>query len=338
MKMMIRFSRLRKKTGSFSRMIPSMVLVCLTLGMINEARANVTQNCKWSTYSITFPAVNTLTEKNEPFQSFASTVSEQVLEKIAGSRWRRWWLTEVQPGQKSDIEIVFYGFEEELNAYATAFKYPDELLSQVASGEHSVGLTSPWVRLKLDQKERCHLRAVYVFNTRQFMMDQVNLAEGLPIANQIPVPFDYETYEKAIEEYQLWFESNTSELDGGIGNDPLIKNVVRRNASRRLLMAKMPPELVWLGEQSESSETIGSFVGGMFGAAVKRTGNRFTKAVTPFYVDLVVGLTNSFIASDEPYHRHVESYENIIETRWIIDRGKMKSIKINPGRLAPRAK
>ncbi len=319
------------KDWAVLQVLPVLLTACVTIWFANHAHADVAKNCQWSTYSITFPTVNTLTDKHEPFQNFATEVSNHLLDKVAGTRWRRWWLTEVEPGQKSDIEIVFYGFSAVQSAETPAFKYPEELLSTLEKDDHSVGLTSPWVRMKLDQKEPCHLRAVYVFNIRQFLMDQVNLAEGLPIADQFPIPFERRMFEIAMDgEYHRWFERNLDDLDAGIGIDPVVKNVVRRNASRRQLMGLMPPELVWLGEQTETFEFGFSYHAPSYLSVVHKTIDRLVEKITPAYVDLAVRMTGAFFRFDEPT-AHKYAFSTIIELHAIVDRNKMRAVKVNPG-------
>jgi hypothetical protein len=101
-------------------------------------------------------------------------------------------------------------------------------------------LDSPWVKLTITKTPKLKVRAVFLWNQRQFMLDQAVLS-GARVSSTAPLlPLDRSTYMKFLGNYSGKWEATLSESEE-------VKAAVFADLAKRL-----PEDLMWLFSHSRN--------------------------------------------------------------------------------------
>jgi hypothetical protein len=115
---------------------------------------------RWGDYTYSSKPVNTL--ENKHFKNYVTTVSKYVFTKVDAMG-----LCQAASG-KPQVDLVF--------VYRPAISRgiaPFDFQPQKSQGTKQLG--SPWIKLTLNKSPQLNLRAVFVWNERQFLLDQAEI-------------------------------------------------------------------------------------------------------------------------------------------------------------------
>ncbi|MCC3603983.1 MAG: hypothetical protein JGK24_12200 [Microcoleus sp. PH2017_29_MFU_D_A] len=165
-------------------------------------------------------------------------------------------------------------------------------------------LDSPWVKLTFNRSPTIVVRAVFLWNERQFLFDQA-LMSGIraPPTNPL-LPIDQPIFEQFVQDYtdsMLLVPSSEAE------------SVALASISKRL-----PPEIFWLFSNALQS-TRGPFSGMVAGALDSAVGQAAIG-----YTDLTKALIDQFFASETTEIR----YESVLDLKdlFTLDRYRINNL------------
>ncbi|MCC3454937.1 hypothetical protein [Microcoleus sp. PH2017_08_TRC_O_A] len=245
-------------------------------------------------------SVDTLQESY--FKNYVTTLSKHVSAKIDE-------ISQCHGDLKSSPEVKLFFVNRPL------VKYPRRITFTTApivvpfnlEGTQSNGtrhLDSPWVKLTFGRSPRLVVRAVFLWNERQFLFDQA-LMSGIRASPTNPLlPIDEPIFKQFIEDY------TDSVL---LVPSPEAESVGLASISKRL-----PPEIFWLFRNAWQS-TRGPFSGMVAGA--------LNSAVTQGgigYIDLTKTLVDQFFTSETTEIR----YESVLDLKDIftLDRYRVNNL------------
>ena len=226
------------------------------------------------------PAALTLDDVADPsFKEFVAAVSDHVLAAACGG---------TTPPRRSnsgdaDVQLLFVRrpLVKEARAVADELPAADEL-----RGADLRRLESPWARLQISRVPRCRIRAVFIWNERQFLRDQASMAAGRAVGAGPPVSFDSAALAQYSREYA--------------GSVVLVPPEARKAALDRLA-ARIPPEILWLYQHAVQSTRADFSVFAM--AALQAT---LLKARLG-YANVAIGLFDRCFKSAAGTSEHFES-------------------------------
>jgi hypothetical protein len=126
---------------------------------------------------------------NQYFQNYVNTISKYVFAKIDK-------IAQCQGDSRENpqVELVF--------VYRPAISSGiDPYNDSPTKFWDNRSLDSPWVKLALDKSSKHNVRAVFVWNERQFILDQAVIKAGHVLDTKPLLPIDLETFEKWAVEY-----------------------------------------------------------------------------------------------------------------------------------------
>jgi hypothetical protein len=220
---------------------------------------------------------------NSHFRSFITSIKHHVLSKFPGAV-----SCQENLDNKPKIELVFVRLPlvtSENRPIAPA-PSPDASRSDVICR-----LDSPWAKLTVNRAERPLVRGVFIWNERQFLLDQALMAGAQASFGTAPVPFNESVFDKFIQDY------TNSVL---LAPSPEARNMALTGVAKRL-----PPEVFWLFRRSPQS-TRGPFTGFVM-SALSTTIAR----ANPQYTALTKVILNRCFAS----RRTEERYESVLDLK-----------------------
>jgi hypothetical protein len=136
----------------------------------------------WGDYTYSSKPVNTL--ENKHFKNYITTVSKYVFTKVDAMG-----LCQSASGQPQ-VDLVFV-YRPAISRGITPFDF------QPQKSKGMKQLDSPWLKLTLDQSPQLNLRAVFVWNERQFLIDQaeIMLERRSPEIEPL-LPIDLDTFDR----------------------------------------------------------------------------------------------------------------------------------------------
>jgi hypothetical protein len=136
----------------------------------------------WGDYTYSSKPVNTL--ENKHFKNYVTAVSKYVFTKVDAMG-----LCQADSGQPQ-VDLVFV-YRPAISRGITPFNF------QPQKSQDTKQLDSPWVKLTLDTSPKLHLRAVFVWNERQFLLDQAVIMVGRRSPEIEPLlPIDLDTFDR----------------------------------------------------------------------------------------------------------------------------------------------
>lgn len=164
------------------------------------------------------------TLRDSPFKNYVTILSQQVSAKIDG-------MAQCQGDLKSSPEVKLFFVYRPLFTYTGApIVAPFNLEPTQSNGSRH--LDSPWVKLTFNRSPRLVVRAVFLWNERQFLMDQA-LMSGIRASPTNPlVPIDEPIFEQFVQDY----------TDSVL----LVPSPEARLAGQASISKRLPPEILWL--------------------------------------------------------------------------------------------
>ncbi len=136
---------------------------------------------QWGGYTYTSRPVNTI--ENKHFKNYVTTISKYVFAKVDAMG-----LCQADSGQPQ-VDLVFV-YRPAISRGITSFVF------QPPKSPDTKRLDSPWVKLALHNSPKLNVRAVFIWNERQFLLDQA-LKFGAHFSDTKPLlPIDLETFDR----------------------------------------------------------------------------------------------------------------------------------------------
>jgi hypothetical protein len=235
------------------------------------------------------------TLEDSPFKNYVSTISKHVSAKIDE-------MAQCHGDLKSSPEIKLFFVYRPLVASASApIGTPFNLERTQSNGTKH--LDSPWVKLTFSRSPMFVVRAVFVWNERQFLLDQALMSGIRAPPNNPLVPIDDRIFGQFVQDY------TDSVL---FAPSPEARSAAQTSISKRL-----PPEILWLFRHAWQTTR------GPFSTIVAST-LRFTiKHAASGYTDLTKTLVDQFFASETTEIR----YESVLDLK---DLFTLDHYQINP--------
>jgi hypothetical protein len=282
--------------------------------------------CNFATYSITemfYDGGN----KDEVFQKYATAVTDNLLARLASSKT----LVRNKPGESSDIEIALFNNEYRQTGAATDQKLDKNNLqySIFENFEKVPGasgtLSSPWVRVSVNDKTPCHVKAAFYLNSKQLLVDQALLRAGKIDLSLESKPLPKWQNELLLKIYDDWLYQNIGNLHQVSVDSFAPENPELRKSSRNALSKSIPPDLLWLFEQAEYYDGPGGFED-HFDIKAIRASLKLTENLEVAYGQLAVSIVNRFLTAP----LHDESYDDFLQAATIFDVSELRVNKIYP--------
>ncbi len=171
------------------------------------------------------PATLSLDDVADPnFKEFVAVVSDHVLSVACSGKKP----SQLANSDNADVQLLFVRRPLVKQAVGVAEVPPaaDEL-----RGADLRRLDSPWTRLQICRGQGCRVRAVFIWNERQFLRDQAVLAAGRAVGDGAPVSFDGEVLARYSREY---------------AEAVVLASPETHKAALERLKSRIPAEILWL--------------------------------------------------------------------------------------------
>jgi hypothetical protein len=232
--------------------------------------------------------------QNSHFQNYVTTISKYISTKM----------DEIAPCQgdlKNSPEVKLFFVYRRLVTFTSAPVAPFNLERTHSSGTRH--LDTPWVKLTFNRSPRIVLRAVFLWNERQFLLDQ-SLMSGIRASPTNPmVSINDAIFNQFLQDY----------TDSVL----LASSREARSAAQASISKRLPPEILWLFRHARQS-TLAPFSVGVY-----RTLKFVVERAAIGYTDLTKALVDQFFAS-ETTESH---YESVLDLKDIftLDQYQVKS-------------
>jgi hypothetical protein len=223
------------------------------------------------------------TLQDSPFKNYVTTLSEHVSTKIDE-------IAQCHEDLKSSPEVkLFFIYHPLVRSTTAPTVAPLNLERTQSNGIRH--LDSPWVKLTFNRSSMLVVRAVFLWNERQFLLDQA-LISGIraPPTNPL-VPIDDRIFRQFVQDY----------TDSVL----LAPSSEARSVAQASISKRLPPEILWLFRHAWQS-TRGPFfevVDSALKSAVERAASGYT--------DLTKTLVDQFFTSEKTEIR----YESVLDLK-----------------------
>ena len=241
--------------------------------------------------------------QESPFKNYVTTLSEHVSAKIDK-------ISQCHGDLKSSPEVKLFFVYRPLVKYRRRIKSttapivaPFNLERTLSNGSRH--LDSPWVKLTFSRSPTIVVRAVFLWNERQFLFDQA-LMSGIraPPTNPL-LPIDQPIFEQFVQDY--------------IDSVLLVPSREAESVGLASISKRLPPEIFWLFSNALQS-TRGPF-SGMVDYALRSTLSQGASG----YTDLTKTLVDQFFTSAKTESR----YESILDLKdlFTLDQYRIKKLR-----------
>jgi hypothetical protein len=223
------------------------------------------------------------TLEDSPFKNYVTTISKHVSAKIDE-------MAQCHGDLKSSPEVkLFFVYRPLVASTSAPIGTPFNLEPTQSNGTRH--LDSPWVKLTFSRSPMLVVRAVFVWNERQFLLDQA-LMSGIRASPTKPlVPIDDRIFGQFVQDY----------TDSVL----LAPSPEARSAAQASISKRLPAEILWLFRHAWQS-TLAPFSMEV-GHALRSTVERAAIG----YIDLTKALVNQFFASETTESR----YESVLDLK-----------------------
>ncbi|MEG4430428.1 hypothetical protein QUA95_09940 [Microcoleus sp. F10_A2] len=235
------------------------------------------------------------TLQESPFKNYVTTISKHVSAKIDDR-------AQCHGDLKSSPEVKLFFVYRRLVKTAPIVA-PFNLERTQSNGSRH--LDSPWVKLTFSRSPRLVVRAVFLWNERQFLFDQA-LMSGIRASPTNPlVPIDEPIFEQFVQDY----------TDSVL----LVPSPEAVSAGQTSISKRLPPEILWLFRNASQS-TRSPFSGRVDSALRSAVG-----LAASGYTDLTKALVDQFFASETTESR----YESVLDLKdlFTLDRYRIKKLR-----------
>jgi hypothetical protein len=221
--------------------------------------------------------------EDSPFKNYVTTISKHVSAKIDK-------IEQCHGDLKSSPEVkLFFVYRPLVASTSAPIGIPFSL--ERTQSNDTRHLDSPWVKLTFSRSSMRVVRVVFLWNERQFLLDQALMSGIRAPPNNPLVPIDDRIFEKFVQDY------TDSVL---LAPSPEALPAAQASISKRL-----PPEILWLFRHAWQTTR------GPFSTMVASTLRSTIKQAASGYTDLTKTLVDQFFASEttEIY------YESILDLK-----------------------
>ncbi|MEG3875149.1 MULTISPECIES: hypothetical protein [unclassified Microcoleus] len=235
------------------------------------------------------------TLRDSPFKNYVTILSQQVSAKIDE-------IAQCQGDLKSSPEVKLFFVYRPLVTYTGApIVGPFNLEPTQSSGTRH--LDSPWVKLTFSRSPTIVVRAVFLWNERQFLLDQA-LMSGIRGSPTNPlVPIDDGIFRQFIQDY----------TDSVL----LAPSSEARPAAEASISKRLPPDILWLFRYASGQRgPFYTWLDPALNSAVTRGASGYT--------DLTKALVDQFFTSETTEIR----YESVLDLKdlFTLDRYRIKNL------------
>ena len=235
------------------------------------------------------------TLRDSPFKNYVTILSQQVSAKIDE-------IAQCQVDLKSSPEVKLFFVYRPLVTYTSApIVAPFNL--EPAQSNGSRHLDSPWVKLTFNRSPTLVVHAVFLWNERQFLMDQA-LMSGIRASPTNPlVPIDEPIFEQFVKDY----------IDS-----VLLVPSPEALAGQASISKRLPPEILWLFRNAWQSTRI------PFSREVESALVSVLERGASGYTELTKALVEQFFTSTKTETR----YESVLDLKdlFTLDQYRIKNI------------
>ena len=125
--------------------------------------------------------INTI--ENKYFKNYVTNISKYIFTKVDAIGQCQ------ETSNKPQVQLVFV-YRPAISRGIAPFYDFNQTKSQ-----DTKQLDSPWVKITLDRSPNLNVRAVFIWNERQFLLDQASIWEGRILDTKPPMPIALETFE-----------------------------------------------------------------------------------------------------------------------------------------------
>jgi hypothetical protein len=223
------------------------------------------------------------TLEDSPFKNYVTTISKHVSAKIDK-------IAQCHGDLKSSPEVkLFFVYRPLVASTSAPIGTPFNL--ERTQFNDTTHLDSPWVKLTFSRSPMLVVRAVFVWNERQFLLDQA-LMSGIraPPTNSL-VPIDDRLFGQFVQDY----------TDSVL----LAPSPEARSAAQASISKRLPPEILWLFRHAWQS-TRGPFFEAVDSALISAV-----ERAASGYTDLTKTLVDQFFTSEKTEIR----YESVLDLK-----------------------
>jgi len=223
------------------------------------------------------------TLEDSPFKKYVTTISKHVSAKIDK-------IAQCYGDLKSLPEVkLFFVYRPLVASTSAPIGVPFNLECTQSNGVRH--LESPWVKLTFSRSPMLVVRAVFVWNERQFLLDQALMSGIRAPPNNPLVPIDDRIFGQFVQDY------TDSVL---LAPSPEARLVAQASISKRV-----PPEILWLFRHAWQTTR------GLFSTMVTSALRSTIKQAASGYTDLTKALVDQFFASETTEIR----YESVLDLK-----------------------
>jgi hypothetical protein len=230
------------------------------------------------------------TREEESFQNYVHTISRHTFDKIDD-------IGQCRGDVNSDPQVELVFVYRPLISNGTK---PLEF-KQVKSNDTRY-LDSPWVKLSITKSTKPIVRAVFIWNQRQFLLDQAVLSDAQTLPTSALLPINGHIFSQYLHDYKKSVFSASSDE---------AKSVGRTNLSK-----KLPPDIMWMLNHSGNFDGMFLFTRGIELI--------FRKQQVWEYIDLTKTLLNNRFNSLQTE----QNYDSILDLKDVFEIDKLRIDKI----------
>jgi hypothetical protein len=229
------------------------------------------------------PAAPNLADITDPnFKEFISAVSGHVIKAVCTGAG----------ADDTDVQLLFINRP----LVRQTGEAPNNLTAADKNGGPDLrSLNSPWVEIEISGQPVRHIDAVFVWNERQVLRDQVVMAGGAPSSKGPPVSIDADVLAQYSKDY---------------ANLIVLASPEASKAALAEFATRMPPELLWLYRHAVQSTFADFSVFAM--AALDATLAKASQG----YANIVIALFDRCFDSAVGTNEH---YDNVLDVEKIAD-------------------
>jgi hypothetical protein len=181
-----------------------------------------------------------LTSQDPHFKNYVNTISQYVFAKIDKMGQCQ---GNLQEDRRPQVELVFV-YRPLISQGIAPFNFEQTKSPQTQY------LDSPWVKLTIDKLPKPMVRAAFIWNERQFLLDQALLSGARADTSKPLLPIDRDMYKKFIEDYKESVEMAPLR-EAFSENSNSADNMSRRlqeskTAALSQISQRLPADIIWL--------------------------------------------------------------------------------------------
>jgi hypothetical protein len=177
-----------------------------------------------------------LTSQDPHFKNYVNTISQYVFAKIDK-------MGQCQGNSPEDrlpqVELVFV-YRPLISQGIAPFNFEQKKSPQTQY------LDSPWVKITIDRLPKPKVRAAFLWNERQFLLDQALLSGARADTSKPLLPIDLDTYKKFVEDYYESVEMAPLREASNSADNMSRRLEESKTAALSQISQRLPADIIWL--------------------------------------------------------------------------------------------